>query len=154
MRRRLKPVFIALFAAGWLGSLPATRADEATDLLLTCRGDADPAPADSVAACTRLIPYMERRDAQGALYHFRAMAYEKLDEHAKAIADYTAAIERIPDQPELTPLFFLARGIQYTDVSDRDAAIGDFRMVLQLDPPNEDLIDEAKEWLSSLHAEP
>lgn len=130
---------------------PAAQAED--DPLRICQGDTDIDPEDSVAACTALIP-QDDRAAEGMFYYFRGVAYQRLHEHRKAIADYGAAIERIPDRPDLTSLFLLARAEEYYDLGDREAAIEDFRRVLDLDPPNDDMVDEAHDRLSSLHADP
>lgn len=74
----------------------------------------------------------------------RADAYRANNEHKKAIADYTHAIEINPQEP----LLYLGRGKSYRMIEDVNCALADFRHVLSL-TQKAHLRQQAEELLQS-----
>jgi tetratricopeptide (TPR) repeat protein len=66
-----------------------------------------------------------KQPRSGYAYQGRADAYRVNGEHAKAIADYTCAIELMPKECSL----YLGRGRSYSALNETEKAIIDFRQV-------------------------
>jgi tetratricopeptide (TPR) repeat protein len=65
-----------------------------------------------------------------AAYVERAVFFSAHDEHARAIADYDAAIRLDPGDA----FIYLLRGHGYESLGRREQAIADYRKALSLDP--------------------
>lgn len=92
-----------------------------------------------LAASMQLIPIFRLRGApevasstQALLdaYNDRASAYRAVDDHDRAIADYTKAIEIAPDHV----LAYFGRGLTYFDKGEFDRSIPDFTKAIGLEP--------------------
>jgi tetratricopeptide (TPR) repeat protein/Zn-dependent protease len=66
-----------------------------------------------------------KRPRFGYAYQGRADAYRATNEHEKAVADYTRAIEFMPKETGL----YLGRGRSYLAINETEKAIADFRQV-------------------------
>jgi tetratricopeptide (TPR) repeat protein len=75
-------------------------------------------------------------------FHHRAHAFEKLGERHKAIADFTAAIQRQPGNAH----FHECRGRNYLALKEHAQAIADFEKALELKPDQADLCNNLA-WL-------
>jgi len=69
-----------------------------------------------------------KQPRSGYAYHGRADAYRANNEHAKAIADYTHAIELMPKESRL----YLGRGKSYSAINDTKKAIADFQKAVSM----------------------
>jgi len=61
-------------------------------------------------------------------YQGRADAYRVNNQHEKAIADYSRAIELIPKEPFL----YLGRGKSYSAINDTKKAVADFQKAVTM----------------------
>ncbi len=76
--------------------------------------------------------YADDADNLRTAYELDAQLYAQHGEHASAIAAYDRGLEALPGDPVL----IYDRGIEEADAGDTDAALGDFRKVLALNPGN------------------
>jgi tetratricopeptide (TPR) repeat protein len=90
-----------------------------------------------------------KQPRSGYAYHGRADAYRVNNEHEKAIADYTRAIEIMPKEPRL----YLGRGQSYFALSDRQKAKTDFEKIPTLTDKLH-LKRQAVELLKNLGSDP
>ena len=87
---------------------------------------------ETMASCTELI----RRDPtnaeayaeRGRLHAMSAMVSGNIDEHNRAIADFTQAIAIDPNDPNL----YYDRGLEHEAIKEFQLAITDFRRMLDL----------------------
>ena len=91
-------------------------------------------PDRRIRGCTQII---EREDASpiyiAGAYEARGLAYHKMRDYDRAIADFDKAIELNPDKVG----FHISKGISYIEKRDRERAIAAFRKALEIDPSNE-----------------
>jgi len=112
-------------SACWAQGLPAL--EEAQRAFN--RGDLDEAIRKSTSAIAAPdLPPKER----GAAFTVRGIAYGKKGDHARAIREFSTAIDLNPLDPEA----FYNRGVAYTALRDFDQAMRDFGTVIRLDPKN------------------
>jgi regulator of sirC expression with transglutaminase-like and TPR domain len=86
----------------------------------------------AVEACTRLLARRPTPPAseRASLLFNRALSYHELDEYAKALADFTAAIEIRPTYAEA----YMSRGVTQRKLDRDDAAIADYTTAIRLRP--------------------
>jgi tetratricopeptide (TPR) repeat protein len=92
-------------------------------------------------------------DPNNALYYEdRGMAYEKLSENEKALADYTEAIRLDPDSNDVKYAYW-NRALMFDELKRNSDAIADYISYLRIDPDDEDikptLMERAGDLLNS-----
>jgi WD40 repeat protein/tetratricopeptide (TPR) repeat protein len=91
----------------------------------------DESPERTIARATAAL----RANAEDvAAYHFRAHAYEKLKDHARAVADFTEALKRQPASAH----FLVCRGEDRLKLLEYKAALADLEKALVLKPIQEE----------------
>jgi WD40 repeat protein/tRNA A-37 threonylcarbamoyl transferase component Bud32/Tfp pilus assembly protein PilF len=87
----------------------------------------DESPERTIARATAAL---QANAEDVAAYHFRAHAYEKLNEHARAVADFTEALKRQPANAH----FLVCRGEDHLKLLEYKAALADLDEALALKP--------------------
>ena len=117
--------FLALWGA--LASIPA--AAQGTDVN-ACKARKG---ADAVGACSRLIDLGKSNGLTLYLhYNDRGGAYQSLEDHQRAIEDFSKAI----NLDRNLPYSFINRGVSWAKQGAFDRAISDFAEALRADPKN------------------
>jgi tetratricopeptide (TPR) repeat protein len=100
----------------------------------TTRDCAGPDANVAITACTSILSGGKRVPPPVAVpaLNYRGIAYVKLKDYDRAIADYTAALRLEPNNPRPMNL----RGIAYRLKGEYDAAIADYDAVLKREPNN------------------
>jgi tetratricopeptide (TPR) repeat protein len=92
-------------------------------------------PDRNIAGCTRIIEdQTESTGMRGASYGNRAVAYSIKKDYARAIADFSEAIQFDPNATDN----YVNRGFAYYNSNDYDRAIADFNEAIRLDPDKAD----------------
>ncbi|WHZ20544.1 MAG: hypothetical protein OJF55_002693 [Rhodanobacteraceae bacterium] len=81
--------------------------------------------------------YADDPDNLRTAYELDAQLYSQHGEHAKAIAAYDRGLAALPDDP----ILIYDRGIERANAGSTDAALSDFRKVLELNPGNVDAMN-------------
>lgn len=81
--------------------------------------------------------YVDDPDSLRTAYELDAQLYSQHGEHAKAIAAFDRGLAALPDDP----LLIYDRGIERANAGNTDAALADFRKVLELNPGNVDAMN-------------
>lgn len=122
----------SLFAisASFLCLTASAFADTASDSS-RCSGESQQlAPVNWVAACSAAIQASSSKQDRALAHYNRARAYRAGGDNVKAIGDYTAAIELLPD----FAIAFQNRGVVYNAQGDVDRAIADYSEAIRLEP--------------------
>lgn len=95
-------------------------------------------PVQAHAVAERLQQdYAEDPDSLRTAYELDAQLYSRHGDHAKAIATYDRGLVALPNDP----LLIYDRGIERANAGQTDAALADFRKVLELNPGNVDAMN-------------
>jgi tetratricopeptide (TPR) repeat protein len=118
-------VGLSLLWAAW----PAAAQRAIPDLVI-CKGG--PGEVDTrIAACGRVIDDTSRSaDDRADALVARGMMEDDRNAHEKAIADYTAALALVPDEPAT----LILRGNAYDGKGDQASAIKDYTEAIRLNP--------------------
>jgi tetratricopeptide (TPR) repeat protein len=131
MGNRMRATTIAFFAVATL-ALPAD-AIAATEQDQQDCAAFEGSPDRAIAGCTRIIDDKDRGpQARVEALSNRGEAYEAKGDFAKALADYSTAIELDTEDYFLR----LNRGEAYAALGDHDKAIADFSEAIRLAPEN------------------
>jgi tetratricopeptide (TPR) repeat protein len=121
-----------LFAvsASFLSLTASAIADTASDAA-RCSGETEQlAPVNWVAACSAAINASGSKQDRAVAHYNRARAYRAGGDNVKAIGDYTAAIQLLPD----FAIAFQNRGVAYNAQGEVDRAIADYSEAIRLEP--------------------
>jgi tetratricopeptide (TPR) repeat protein len=84
-------------------------------------------PERAITGCSEVI----RGDAQAVwAYGNRALVYDDKKDYARALADFTQAIELNPKQADI----YIARGMTYGHMGDYNRAIADYTRGIEINP--------------------
>src|SRR6185503_6948287 len=129
--RRLTPPGVPMLAR-LLGALLVSLAisDAAADDGALCKGEGNPAPAERLAACTRIVDSGATGAALAEAHLNRGRVYQAAGDAARALAEYDRVIA-------LDPANFFAhnnRGVLHLDAKRFEAALADLTRAIELAP--------------------
>jgi tetratricopeptide (TPR) repeat protein len=87
-------------------------------------------PDQWVAACSAVIEKARATSDRAIAHYNRARAHRAKGDNAAALADYTRAIQTMPD----FAIAYQNRGVIYNATGDRQRAIADYTRAIQLQP--------------------
>src|SRR3984893_13979424 len=125
---------ISIAVAAPLAATQASAQQQISSEWVLCANEDRAYPPDVVAdGCTAVIGATNRSPRERAVaYTNRGLAYRATGEHARAVADYDAAIKL---DPTYAPAYN-NRGTVYGDARDFDRAIADYDEAIRLAPEN------------------
>ncbi len=87
-------------------------------------------PDQWIAACSSVADNSAKAADKAIAFYNRARAYRTKGDNAAALADYTRAIQAMPD----FAIAYQNRGVVYNAMGDRTRAIADYTRAIQLKP--------------------
>lgn len=99
-------------------------------LAQACDSGAGLSPDQWVAACSATIDKAGAKSERAIAFYNRARAHRANGDNAAALADYTRAIETMPD----FAIAYQNRGVVYNAMGDRQRAIADYTRAIALQP--------------------
>lgn len=126
----LRTASLLAVSATFLSLSASAFADTASDAA-RCSGESEQlAPVNWVAACSAAIQASSSKQDRAVALYNRARAYRAGGDNAKALGDYSAAIQLLPD----FAIAFQNRGVVYNAQGDIERAIADYSEAIRLEP--------------------
>jgi tetratricopeptide (TPR) repeat protein len=99
-------------------------------LAAACDSGTGLSPDQWIAACSSVAATARANSDRAIAYYNRARAHRAKGDNAQALADYTRAIQTMPD----FAIAYQNRGVVYNALGDRQRAIADYTRAIQLQP--------------------